>query len=87
MTKFKITLSSTFGYFLLQSVTILRQVGTATDEMMELLSALVRYGVSTTVAGATSSGKTTLTGWLLTTIPMPVPKIYFVKKENSAISV
>lgn len=37
--------------------------------MMELLSALVRYGVSTTVAGATSSGKTTLTGWLLTTIP------------------
>ncbi len=42
--------------------------GTATDEMMELLSALVRYGVSTTVAGATSSGKTTLTGWLLTTI-------------------
>lgn len=43
--------------------------GTATDEMMELLSALVRYGVSTTVAGATSSGKTTLTGWLLTTIP------------------
>lgn len=43
--------------------------GTATDEMTELLSALVRYGVSTTVAGATSSGKTTLTGWLLTTIP------------------
>ncbi|MCM1277046.1 MAG: CpaF/VirB11 family protein [Lachnospiraceae bacterium] len=43
--------------------------GTATDEMMELLSALVRYGVSMTVAGATSSGKTTLTGWILTTIP------------------
>lgn len=42
---------------------------TATEDMMELLSALVRYGVSTTVAGATSSGKTTLTGWLLTTIP------------------
>lgn len=43
--------------------------GTADDEMMELMSALVRYGVSITVAGATSSGKTTLTGWLLTTIP------------------
>lgn len=43
--------------------------GTATDDMMELLSALIRYGVSTTVAGATSSGKTTLTGWLLSTIP------------------
>lgn len=43
--------------------------GTATDEMMEFLSFVVRYGASTTVAGATSSGKTTLTGWLLTTIP------------------
>ncbi len=43
--------------------------GTATEQMLDLLSALVRYGVSTTVAGATSSGKTTLTGWLLTTIP------------------
>ena len=43
--------------------------GTATDEMMEFLSFAVRYGASTTVAGATSSGKTTLTGWLLTTIP------------------
>ena len=43
--------------------------GTATEEMMDLLSTLVRYGVSTTVAGATSSGKTTLTGWLLSTIP------------------
>lgn len=43
--------------------------GTATEDMMDLLSTLVRYGVSTTVAGATSSGKTTLTGWLLSTIP------------------
>lgn len=43
--------------------------GTATPEMLDFLSALVRYGVSTTVAGATSSGKTTITGWLLSTIP------------------
>lgn len=43
--------------------------GTATEDMMDLLSTLIRYGVSTTVAGATSSGKTTLTGWLLSTIP------------------
>ena len=43
--------------------------GTATEEMMDFLSFAVRYGASTTVAGATSSGKTTLTGWLLTTIP------------------
>ena len=37
--------------------------------MMDFLSFVVRYGASATVAGATSSGKTTLTGWLLTTIP------------------
>ncbi len=45
------------------------KAGTATEEMLDFLTALVRYGVSTCVAGATSSGKTTLTGWLLTTIP------------------
>lgn len=43
--------------------------GTATGEMMELLSALIRYGVSATIAGATSSGKTTFSEWLLSTIP------------------
>lgn len=45
------------------------QSGTATDDMMDMLSMLVRYGVSTVIAGATSSGKTTLCGWLLSTIP------------------
>lgn len=43
--------------------------GTATGEMLDFLSECVRYGVSVCVAGATSSGKTTLMGWLLTTIP------------------
>ena len=43
--------------------------GTATEEMLDFLTALIRHGVSVCVAGATSSGKTTLTGWLLTTIP------------------
>lgn len=43
--------------------------GTATAEMLEFLSECVRYGISICVAGATSSGKTTLMGWLLTTIP------------------
>jgi pilus assembly protein CpaF len=43
--------------------------GTATDEMLEFLSRLIRYGISVCVAGATSSGKTTVLGWLLTTIP------------------
>ena len=43
--------------------------GTATDQMLDFLSALIRYGISICVAGATSSGKTTVLGWLLTTIP------------------
>lgn len=43
--------------------------GTATDEMLDFLSTIIRYGVSVCVAGATSSGKTTMLGWLLTTIP------------------
>ena len=43
--------------------------GTATDEMLDFLSECIRYGISVCVAGATSSGKTTLLGWLLTTIP------------------
>lgn len=43
--------------------------GTATNEMLEFLSNIIRYGISVCVAGATSSGKTTVLGWLLTTIP------------------
>ena len=43
--------------------------GTATAEMLDFLSACLRYGVSICVAGATSSGKTTVAGWLLSTIP------------------
>ena len=45
------------------------QSGTATEEMLDFLSACLRYGVSICVAGATSSGKTTVAGWLLSTIP------------------
>jgi len=43
--------------------------GTATNPMLEFLSECIRYGISVCVAGATSSGKTTIAGWLLTTIP------------------
>ena len=43
--------------------------GTATDPMLDFLSLCVRYGISVCVAGATSSGKTTVAGWILTTIP------------------
>lgn len=42
---------------------------TATDEMLDFLSECLRYGISVCIAGATSSGKTTVAGWLLTTIP------------------
>lgn len=43
--------------------------GTATGEMLDFLAECIRYGISVCVAGATSSGKTTIAGWLLTTIP------------------
>ena len=43
--------------------------GTATGEMMDFLSECLRYGVSICIAGSTGSGKTTIAGWLLTTIP------------------
>jgi pilus assembly protein CpaF len=45
------------------------KIGTATEDMMDFLSQAMRYGVSICVAGATGSGKTTFTGWLLNTIP------------------
>ena len=43
--------------------------GTGTEGMLDFLAACLRYGISVCVAGATSSGKTTLAGWLLSTIP------------------
>ncbi len=43
--------------------------GTATEPMLDFLSLCVRYGISACVAGATSSGKTTVAGWILTTVP------------------
>jgi pilus assembly protein CpaF len=46
--------------------------GTATEPMLDFLSECLRYGVSMCVAGATSSGKTTLAGWLLTTKPSEI---------------
>lgn len=44
--------------------------GTATEEMLDFLSSVVRYGVSLCIAGSTGSGKTTELGWLLTTLPL-----------------
>lgn len=41
----------------------------ATEKMLKFLCMCIRYGVSVVIAGATSSGKTTLLNCLLTTIP------------------
>ncbi len=41
----------------------------ATPEMIDFLEMCIRYGVSTVIAGATSSGKTTLLNALLNNIP------------------
>ncbi|GKX31377.1 type II secretion system protein E [Vallitalea longa] len=43
--------------------------GTATEEMIDFLSRSLRYGVSICITGATSSGKTTLMSYLLSTVP------------------
>ena len=43
--------------------------GNATEKMIDFLCMCLRYGVSMVVAGATSSGKTTLLNALLSTIP------------------
>ncbi|MCX7748235.1 MAG: CpaF/VirB11 family protein [Clostridia bacterium] len=43
--------------------------GTSTAEMLDFLSLILRYGVSICVTGATSSGKTTIMSWLLSTSP------------------
>lgn len=43
--------------------------GTATEEMLDFLSILYRYGISQCLAGPTGSGKTTIIGWIMSTIP------------------
>jgi pilus assembly protein CpaF len=43
--------------------------GSATEEMLDFLNACIRYGVSVCIAGATSSGKTTIMAWLLSRVP------------------
>ena len=43
--------------------------GSATEEMLDLLTCCVRYGVSVCIAGSTGSGKTTVMSWLLSMVP------------------
>ncbi|CAK7051903.1 MAG: hypothetical protein BACD_02524 [Bacteroides rodentium] len=59
--------------------------GTATDQMLDFLSECIRYGISVCVAGATSSGKTTLLGWLLTTIP-DSKRIYSIENGSRELA-
>ncbi len=42
---------------------------TATIQMLDFLTFIVKYGVSLCIAGNTGSGKTSTTGWILSTIP------------------
>ena len=51
------------------SVEKLLSHGSATEEMLSFLTACIRYGVSVCIAGSTSSGKTTIMAWLLSTVP------------------
>ena len=59
--------------------------GTATGPMLDFLSECIRYGISVCVAGATSSGKTTLLGWLLTTIP-DSKRIYSIENGSRELA-
>lgn len=59
--------------------------GTATGQMLDFLSECIRYGISVCVAGATSSGKTTLLGWLLTTIP-DSKRIYSIENGSRELA-
>lgn len=43
--------------------------GTATEEMLNLIVTLFRYGISMCLAGPTGSGKTTIMGWILSMMP------------------
>lgn len=47
----------------------LLETGSATDEMLDFLTACIRYGVSVCIAGSTGSGKTTVMAWLLSMVP------------------
>lgn len=43
--------------------------GTATEEILQLIQAVYRYGISVCCTGATSSGKTTLMSYFLSNLP------------------
>ena len=55
--------------------------GTATEEMLNFLSTLYRYGISMCLAGATGTGKTTIMSWILSTLPI-FKRIYTVENTT-----
>lgn len=59
--------------------------GNATKQMVEFLCMCLRYGVSFVVAGATSSGKTTLLNALLSTIP-DNKRVYTIESGSRELS-
>ena len=61
------------------------RAGSATPEMIDFLCVCLRYGVSMIVAGATSSGKTTLLNALLGTIP-DEKRIYTIESGSRELS-
>ena len=61
------------------------QSGNATEKMMDFLCMCMRYGVSTVVAGATSSGKTTLLNALLSTIETGSRELSLVRKKKGRV--
>ena len=61
-------------------------VGTASEEMLDFLAECLRYGISVCVAGATNSGKTTLAGWLLSTIP-DTKRIFTIESGSRELAI
>lgn len=58
---------------------------TATEPMLDFLSQSIRYGVSVCVAGSTGSGKTTVAGWMLSTIPND-KRIYTIESGSRELA-
>ena len=58
---------------------------TATEPMLDFLSECIRYGVSVCVAGSTGSGKTTVAGWVLSTIPNE-KRIYTIESGSRELA-
>lgn len=67
------------------SKTTFLEKATGTPEMFNLLEQCTRYGVSICIAGSTGSGKTTLTNWLLSTIP-DQKRIYTIESGSRELN-